>query len=226
MLEVAAFVGVRHIYIKGDFADFYNLHQHGPKDPRVVHSLTSEIEAVRFALDELDALFPDARKHFIQGNHEWRLERYIQNKCPELFGFVTCQQLLQIEGRPNWVWHRYWPDQKCQVLNAQLWLRHEPLASSAAASLRKAMCSHSWGHTHRIDEAKIKGLNHEIVAWSDGWLGDDRKDEVFGYVKGHFAWQKGFSIVMVDPADGSFQYEVCRITDEFKTFFRGKRFKS
>lgn len=226
MLEIAAFYDIDLIYIKGDYGDFYNLHQHGPKDPRVATTLVNEIEAIKFSLDELDALFPDAKKHFIQGNHEWRLERYIQNKAPELFGFVTCQQLLGLEGRPNWVFHRYWPDQKVQVLDTNLYLRHTPIAGSASAVLKKGLVSQSWGHTHRIEEAKIRGLVHEIVAWSDGWLGDKRKDEVFGYVQGHFSWQMGFSIIEIDPSTMEFDYEICKINDDFRTIFRGKKFKA
>jgi len=225
MLEVASYVGVKRIYIKGDFADFYNLHQHGAKDPRIFKSLEDEVADTRFALNELDHLFPDARKYYVEGNHEYRLARYIQNKAADLFGFITAQQLLEIEGRPNWSWHRYWPDQKLQVMDTDLYLRHEPLASTALATLKKGMCSLSWGHTHRIEEARVKGLINELRCWSDGWLGDKRKDEVFGYVKGHFSWQMGFTIVLIDPHTNQWEYDICEISEDFTTVFQGKMFK-
>lgn len=225
MLEVAAFYCPEHVYLLGDYADMYDIHQHGPKDPRMVTSLTDEVVAVIAGLDEIDALFPDARKHFIQGNHEYRLERYIQNRCPELFGFVTWEQLLQLDKRPKWSWHKYGPGQRVQVAGSRLWARHEPLASSAAATARKALCSLVYGHTHRIDTAKQRGLLCEHVVFSCGWLGDERKDEVFGYVKGHYAWQMGFAVVDVDPETGDFYPQVIQIRDDYKAIFQGRKFK-
>ena len=133
-MQILSYVGINELFIKGDFADFYDVNQHGAKDPRIVHTLTNEVEEVNILLDEIDEAFKGIKKRYVEGNHEDRLRRFIQNKCPELFGLVDCQELFKINKRPNWSWHRYWPDQKVQVLNTQLFVRHTPLANSASAS--------------------------------------------------------------------------------------------
>lgn len=223
-LEILSYVGINELFIKGDYADFYDIHQHGPKDPRIIHSLTYEVEDVNKGLDEIDKGFPGIKKRYVEGNHEDRLRRYIQNKAPELFGLVDCQELFKIAKRPNWSWHRYWPDQKVQVFNSDLWVRHTPLGSSAIASLRKAMCSHTYGHNHVVEIARVRGLVGELVAWSDGWLGDKRKDEVFGYVQGHYRWQCGVSFATFDE-DGNFEVEIVKISEDGRATCRGRKFK-
>ena len=88
MLEVAAFVRPSEIVLLGDYADFYGFSGHGPKHPQLLNTMVQEIESVNAGLDQFDKLFPQAKKKFIEGNHENRLTRFVQNKCPELFGYV------------------------------------------------------------------------------------------------------------------------------------------
>lgn len=202
------------LYLLGDFADFYYISGHGPKHPGMVGHLKEEVDSVLSGLETFDRLFPEIPKYFIQGNHEFRLERYIQNRCPELFGLIDCQTLFKLHDSPGWKWISYGPSQRVSVLNSKLWLRHEPLANSAKATATKALCSMAYGHIHRIEESHIVGLdqtNH--VVFSVGWLGDKRKDEVFGYVKGHHQWQLGFGLVYVDDDSGLFYHSKIHILE-------------
>jgi predicted MPP superfamily phosphohydrolase len=213
------------IVILGDYADVYNLTGHG-KDAGLVTSLVDEIEDVNDGLDELDKLFPKAKKIYIQGNHEYRFERYINNKCPELFGVTQFDFLLNIAKRPNWKYIHYGPNQKYKVLDSYLTARHEPLASSAKATAAKALCSLVYGHIHRIEESHLVGLdgsNH--VCFSVGWLGDKSLDKVFGYVKSHHQWQLGFGLVYVDDKSGYFYHQKIHILDNYTCVVNGKIFK-
>jgi hypothetical protein len=205
MLSVAYDIKPSGIYILGDYADFYFASGHGPKHPKLLNTTVEEVESVNQGLDELDHLFPSAKKVFIEGNHENRLTRFCQNKCPELFGYVDAQTLFKIQQRPGWSWCSYGPHQRTQVLNSKLYARHEPFGSSAKATASRALCSVVYGHIHRIESAYIVGLDGTShLAFSVGWLGDKRKDEVFGYVKGHQQWQLGFGLVYVDTKTGMF----------------------
>lgn len=225
MLQVFMYFGLDELVILGDYADIYNLTGHG-KDASVVTSLVSEIEDVNSGLDELDAKFPKVKKVYLQGNHEYRFERYINNECPELFGVTQFDFLLNISMRPNWKYINYGPNQRYKVLNSYLTARHEPLASSAKATASKALCSLIYGHIHRIEESHLVGLdgsNH--VCFSVGWLGDKSLDKIFGYVKTHHQWQLGFGLVYVDDKSGYFYHQKIHILDNYTCVVNGKLFK-
>lgn len=216
------------IVILGDFGDFYAVNSHG-KHPMLAHTLMEEVELINYRLDELDQLFPNAEKKFLEGNHEFRLERYIQNVAPGLFGVTETKNLLRFDQRSKWTFYPYGPNQSLNVLGSYLRARHEPLATSAKLTAARALCSLVYGHIHRIEESHIVGIdgtNH--VAFSVGWLGDKRKDKVFGYVKNHHQWQMGFGLVWVDPVTNLFYHQKIHILDiggELSCVVNGKIYK-
>jgi hypothetical protein len=228
MLEVAKHVGVDEVVILGDYADFYFASGHGPKHPKLLNTTVEEVASVNEGLDELDKLFPDAKKKYIEGNHENRLTRFCQNKCPELFGYVDAKHLFKIHERPGWTWINYGPNQRTQVLGSKLYARHEPFGTSAKATAARALCSVVYGHIHRIESSFVVGLDgSEHIAFSVGWLGDKRKDEIFGYVKGHAQWQLGFGLVYASAQTGMFYPQPIHIIDRggrVSCVVSGKRF--
>jgi len=198
MLDVAMDLSPDEIVILGDYADFYAVNSHG-KSPTLTLSLQEEVTAVVERLIELNKLFPKSKKVFIQGNHEYRLERYIAKNCPDLYGVTDTKSILELNILGyNYV--PYGPTQKYHVLGSKLIARHEPLAGGkhvAQNTVEKAMASVIFGHTHRIQEAQIVtmgGDNYRGI--SSGWLGDS-KHEVMQYVRSHHQWALGFSIVRV-----------------------------
>lgn len=214
------------IVILGDYADFYSASSHA-KDPSVISMIKDEVIDVLFGLEELDQKFPNARKVFIQGNHEFRLERYLQNQAPALFGVTDTEHILEMINRPNWKFIQYGPNQAYKILGSKLTARHEPLASSAKATASKALCSLVYGHIHRIEESHLVGLdgtNH--VCFSVGWLGDKRKDKIFDYVKGHHQWQLGFGLAWVDRKTGYFYHQKIHILDNYTCVVNGKLFSN
>lgn len=213
MLEIATDVGIHEIVILGDYADFYSVSSHS-KDPRVVSMLIDEVEDVNKGLDELDKLFPNAKKVFIEGNHCFRLERYLISNAPALFGVTSVHNLFNIDKRKKWSFEPYGPNQSYDVGGSYLRARHEPLAPTAKGTATKAMCSLVYGHIHRIEESHIVGMdgtNH--VAFSVGWLGDKRKDKIYSYVKNHHQWQMGFGLVYFDDKTRVFYHQKIHILE-------------
>src|SRR4051812_43127797 len=104
-LKILNDLKIHGLYLIGDYADFYYVNGHGPKHPGIHNDLVDEIDDVNKGLDELDRLFPRIPKHYIEGNHEYRLERFLQNQCPELFGLLDIRNLLKMHERPLWKWH-------------------------------------------------------------------------------------------------------------------------
>ncbi len=78
----------------GDLADFFSVSSHS-KDPTRVNTLAEELTVVRELRAEMDSLGAKT-KIFIAGNHEDRLQRYLQDKAPELFGLVDADKLIEL----------------------------------------------------------------------------------------------------------------------------------
>lgn len=225
MLKVAKDLKPSEIVILGDYCDAYSLSSHS-KDPRVFTMITDEVEDTLAGLDELDREFPSAQKVFIQGNHEWRLERYLCNQAPALFGVTDTRFLLKLNQRPKWTFIPYGPNQIHRVLGSKLLARHEPIGRTSEMTARKAMASMVFGHIHRIQmnySVGIEGKQH--VAYCPGWLGDKRKDLIFGYVKTHHDWQLGFSLVFVDDKTKFFYHCIIPILSNYTCVFQGKQYK-
>ena len=226
MIKIAMDLPIDEIVLLGDYADFYCVSSH-KKDPRIFKMLTEEVEDVLLGLDQLDKLFPHTKKIFIEGNHEFRLERYLVDSAPALFGVTSTEHLLKLNQRKDWKFIPYGPNQVYRILGSYLNARHEPLGNSAKLSSQKSLCSLVYGHIHRIEESHIVGLdgtNH--VNFSVGWLGDKRMDKVFNYVKGHWQWQLGFGLVWVDEKTGYFYHQKIHILDNYSCVVNGKKYKA
>lgn len=231
VLKVADFLGnqLKEIIFLGDLADFYYISGHGPRHPSMIGHLKTEVDACNAFFDLIDKKYPRAKKTFIEGNHEFRLERYIQNKAPELFGLVDLETLFKMRARPGWRMIGYGPRQRVRVMGSSLWAKHEPSSNSAQASARKSMRNLVYGHIHRIEESHAAALDDDnYVNFSVGWLGDKRKDQVFGYVKNNHAWQLGFGLVYVDPKTKIFYHQkihILEIGGKLSCMVNGKRFE-
>lgn len=224
MLEVASFVGINEIVLLGDYADFYAVSAHS-KDPRLPKMLHAEVESVIEGLDELDRAFPRAKKIYLEGNHENRLERYLSDKAPALFGLTACRDLFRLPQRPLWSYLDYGRDQSYRVLGTELHARHTPLASNAETGLRRALVSYTSGHTHRIVEAQVVGLDGRTrVAFSPGWLGDPRSS-AFSYMHVPPQWQWGFALVSASGSSREFHHEIVQIKRDYSCVTHGKRFR-
>jgi predicted phosphodiesterase len=225
MIHAVSQLKIDEIVVLGDYADFYAVSSHG-RDPRVAQMLVEEIDDVNAGLDELDALFPAAKKIFIEGNHEYRLERYLMNQAPGLFGVTDTRSILKLNSRPNWGFVSYGPNQAYKVLGSKLYARHEPLGRTSEMTARKAMCSVTFGHIHRIQlnsAVAMDGSQH--TAFCCGWLGDKKQNMIFDYVKTHHDWQLGFSLVYVDENTGQFYPVIVPISDNYTCVVNGRGYK-
>jgi hypothetical protein len=221
----AANGGIHEIVFLGDFADFFAVSSHGTH-PQVIPMLVDEVMAIKEEFDWFDETFPDAKKVFIEGNHENRLERYLVQKAPALFGVTETENVLTIRGRPNWKFVPYGPNQSYAICGSYLKARHQPIANNAGLTARRAMTSLVYGHIHRIESGYAVGLDGtQHVAFSVGWLGDKNKDKIFGYVKNHHDWQLGFGIVVVNEKTRHFYHQAIPIMDDYSCAINGKIIK-
>lgn len=204
--------GPDEILVLGDYGDFYSVSSHG-KDSALERHLSREVDNVSAALRSLEQRWPHAKRTFIEGNHEDRLRRYLNDKAPELYGLVSTEALLGLEP-PRWTFVPYGPKQLVRVGDSHLYARHEPLTGGvlpAHGTVLRAGCSVIYGHDHRSQQAQVTMANGDThLGVSVGWLGNEDRPE-FSYTKGHPNWALGFGVVTYDPSTGLFFVDAVRI---------------
>ena len=191
MMAAAAQFRPDTIVVLGDFADFYAVSFHS-KDPRRALTLESEVKDVRLGLDALDSLGA-SRKVFVAGNHEHRLERYLCDKAPALFGLVDVPELFELKDR-DWEYVPYMDG----IDIGKLYVTHD-LGKCGKYAIQSARDDVEGnvviGHIHRMGlhyQGNAKGVPKLAAAF--GWLGDF--DEI-GYKHKRTAlkdWTHGFGI--------------------------------
>ncbi len=191
MVEAARSWRPDGIVVMGDLADFFAVSSHS-KDPRRVLQLKSEMQQANAALDDLDSLGATDRR-FIAGNHCDRLQRYLQDKAPELFDFVDVPRLLHLEDR-GW---KYTPYKKYDRLG-KLYMTHDVGSSGRYAVFRALETfAHSvvTAHTHRLQyivEGDATGGSRVSVSF--GWLGDVDAVDYMNEAQAKKSWGQGFGI--------------------------------
>lgn len=195
-LKVAAEFKPDILVCMGDLLDMYTVSTFS-KDPSRKASLGKEIKAGNKALDQLDALGA-TRKMFVEGNHEFRLARYLLEKAPELFDFVSIPKLLGLDKR-GWEFTPYKNDTKL----GKLYVTHDVgMAGRYAVQRSLDVYQHSvvTAHTHRLGlfvEGNAAG--EHAVSFSPGWLGDVEQVDYMHRTKAKKDWTLGYGIGYMDP---------------------------
>jgi predicted MPP superfamily phosphohydrolase len=196
MMAVAKDLKPKHIYIIGDFIDFYSVSSHS-KNPKRSLQLADELKAAETALDQLDAL-KAPNKTYIGGNHEDRLQRYLQDKAPELFDVVNVPDLLHLK-KHGWDYVPYKKDTKLGKIH----FTHDVGASgrnSVYKSLDTYQHSVVTGHSHRLAYIVEGNATGEFkVSAQFGWLGDANEIDYMQHAKVLKDWALGFGIGYYNP---------------------------
>lgn len=195
MMKVAKSWRPELLIILGDFADFYSVSQHD-KDPGRVSDLLTEVTAVKARLKELEKL-GCARKVFIAGNHENRLERYLSVHAPALFRCVTVEELFELKAG-GWDFVPY----KRAFHLGKLRLTHD-VGSAGVNAHRGAskafMASAIIGHTHRmVYEVTGTYEGTPYLGAHFGWLGD-REQVDYVHAAKAAEWPLGFGVGVMEP---------------------------
>lgn len=178
--------------ILGDFGDFYSVSSHQKNPAKRNLLLLDEVAECNLALDELTRVLPKSCEvHFIQGNHEERLDRYIASRAPDLFGLCDTKALFKIAERG---WH-YTP-YRAHVKVGKVYYTHDTgkAGASAHTQAERAFSDNAViGHTHRMAftvQGNTRGSPH--VAAMFGWLGDINAAEYMHQINARRDWTLGF----------------------------------
>ena len=199
MLSVAKDLRPKHIIAIGDFMDFYAVSDHS-KDPKRALRLREEVDEGCTALDQLDELGA-SDKRYIGGNHEDRLQRYLQSKAPELFDFVDVEKILNLKGR-GWKYIPY----KDSTKLGKVYFTHDVGSSGRNATFKALDTYHHsvvTGHCHRMQYIVEGNATGDMMLSAQfGWLGDAKKIDYMHKVKVLKDWALGFGIGYLDPRTG------------------------
>lgn len=191
----------------GDLVDFYSISAHR-KDPAKSRSFLDELNESHKVLNELDGLAP--RKIFCEGNHESRLQRYVFDQAPEMYGYLNVESALQLKER-GW---EFYPYQEIATVGKQGFVHDLGFAGvNACRQTSLAYPGHIvFGHTHRFGLFTAGNLRRETyTCWNIGWLGDSRKVDYLPSVKVKLDWTKGLMLIEMD-AEGTPHHTPVRIS--------------
>lgn len=178
------------LVVLGDFWDFYSVSSH-QKSKRM--QLVDELEAGKERLWELSNLAP--KKYFVEGNHEFRLARYISDRAPELHGWG--ERPADICRAYGWEYTPY----RAHTKIGKLYITHD-VGHAGKHALTQSQAAFEGnlviGHTHRIASlvtGSVRGDTH--VAHMFGWLGDFRTVDYMHKAKMR-EWSHGFGIGYIE----------------------------
>ncbi len=201
--------------------DFISTHEKDNRRAKEKRRIMLEYEYANDFLDRQKALAHRAKFTLIEGNHDYRIEDYI-NKHPEEEGWLEMETQLQLLKRKI-KWVRFWTNGEIHKIGKARFI-HGRYTNQYHA--RKHVDNYGenifYGHTHDVQSfsKELAGADKTLVGQSLGCLCNYNQK----YLKGApTKWQQAFGVFEFFP-DGFFQYNVIRI---FKHRFRaeGKTYK-
>jgi predicted phosphodiesterase len=199
-----------YVILGGDMLDFSCISSHNRDNLRRIESrrLQKEFDAGNKYLDALQRAVGNIPIVYLEGNHEFRVERYIDVN-PQLEGLFTVPEKLKLKERGiNWI--KSWSETKPFRVGKALFL-HGLYHSKNHANLMVQNFGSNifYGHTHDTDCASLitMGDSTTKIAQALGCLCNYRQY----YLKGRpTRWQQAFGVFWFRK-DGYFNHSVVRI---------------
>lgn len=197
LLRVGLWLKPDVIVVLGDFADGETLSAHPATKPGE-RDFEDEVVEVRKALDQLEMLGA-SRRIYIEGNHEFRLDRYLMSQAPAMFRSLRWQQLLDLERR-GWEWVPYRKSVQVGKIN----FTHDVGSAGMNAHRVAAKSFHGSaviGHTHRMSyEVTGRFEGSPYLGAMFGWLGNAEKAGGYLHEAKAADWVHGFGIGYLEPS--------------------------
>lgn len=180
----------------GDLVDCYSVSAHD-RDPRRVHQLSAELRAANSLLDDLDSLGA-ARKVFCEGNHEYRLERYLLQHAPALLDSIDMGKLLHLKRR-GWdeiPYHEFGKVGKLYVTHEAGFCGANAIKQTGDAFRHNV----AFGHSHRLGVSYFGTVTGErYVSANLGWLGDTHEAK-YAHNATKAQWALGFGVGRIEKS--------------------------
>jgi predicted phosphodiesterase len=208
------------VIILGDLVDFYALSSFN-KDPRRALQLQKELDSSVQVLKDIRDRAPKADIHFIKGNHEHRLKKYLWSNSKELDGLRALQmeKLLEFD-RFNIKYH-----DNGRMKYKGLVFKHGNVVRkysgySAKAEFEKNGTSGVSGHTHRLSVYRHTNESAPYIWIESGCLCKLNAEYLNGETPN---WQQGFSVGYFKQNSSRFLLETIPII-KGKAMYGGQEF--
>ncbi len=178
------------VFLNGDIYDFYSCSRFS-KDPSRMDNLQEELDIGKEILQSIIDAAPKATIHFIKGNHEERLRKYLWNNA-HAFAKLRSLSLPKLLG----LWELGIKFHKEGCWFGDLYITHGSVIRkhagyTARAEFEKNGCSGLSNHSHRDGKYTVRNRGGHFV-WFENYCLCDLKPE---YVEGIANWTQGFSYV-------------------------------
>ncbi len=197
MLRAGTMLQPDIIVVEGDFGDFYSCSAHD-KNPTRTNDLEYEVGKIREARAQLDKLGA-SKKIFIEGNHEFRLARYLASNAPAVFKMLSVPELFELTEN-GWDFVPY----KASCRLGKLHLTHDTGTAGQNAhrqSMNAFQGSCVIGHTHRMEFSVTGNADGPPqVGAMFGWLGSFEEIDYMHAIAAKRAWVHGFGIGFMEPS--------------------------
>ncbi len=205
------------VHILGDACDFVQISRFD-KDPTRKETLQDELDGVRDLLTEIRDAAPKAKIIYSEGNHEFRLRRYLMSEAKGLAGLraLTLEKLLDFKTLRI----KFQPQDRPYRIGHLLFTHGQFVSKWSAYSAKRHFerygCCVIHGHTHRLGAYYHTDLSDTFAAFENGCLSTLTPDYVTAP-----DWQNGFSVV--SHCKGFFSVEQIAVIHQ-QFCFRGRVF--
>ncbi len=202
--------GIDHLIVNGDLVDFYGISSF-EKDPRQ-RKFKDEYDAIMEMLLYIRSSFPDIPIYYnLDANHEFRYERFMRTKAPELLGLelFEIEDLLMLDnfGIKYIKNHDHIMFGKLPIIHGDTVFSRGSGVSPARMLWMRTKVNMIASHVHRTSEYTDKNFHGEMsTCWTTGHLMHSNVE----YCKHVDAYNSGFAILRKD-SNGDFEVENKRI---------------
>ena len=217
------------LILNGDFQDFWEISNYDVT-PRTGKEFRQEIETGKRILRSFRRSLPRSRITWIEGNHEFRLRKYLIQNAKELYGLRGLSvpdmfdlKRLKIEYVPCHEFASKFTDNFIRV--GDLYVGHWDKVSKHGAYAAKVLVEEKGvsllqGHTHRFGAHARTTVDGRILLGIENFSMCSRRQS---YVS-HPNWQLGFSLVYFQPTNGRFYWVPIMIGPDYRFIWRGREF--
>ena len=218
MMKMVGHFKPKNVIINGDGLDCVQLSRFN-RDPLPPSSFKAHVE-------EMSDIIHDLQRYsnvvFVEGNHEARLSKYINENAPELHGLMSMESLINDNLDEDIIYIRTTPAESMTMWHDDLMIGHFNKAAKYTCYTVKALVERFQqnvvqGHSHRLGEYAIRGQKGIIRGWECGCMCD--LNPSYTLLPN---WMNGFLIYT--RTQNEWNIEIVHIEDE-KCMFRGKVYR-
>jgi Calcineurin-like phosphoesterase len=217
------------LILNGDFQDFWEISSYD-LTPRSGKDFRREVEAGKAILRSFRRTLPQARITWIEGNHEFRLRKYLIQNAKELYGLpgvsvpdIFGLRALKIDYVPCHELATRFTDNFIRV--GGLYVGHWNKVSKHGGYAAKVLVEEKGvsllqAHTHRFGVHARTTLDGRVLLGIENFSMCSRNQS---YVS-HANWQLGFSVVYFDPQSRRFHWFPILISSDYRFVWRGREY--